>query len=169
MTWSTSQAGSPAIVPMTPGAPSDAATPPARASTPPAIATGTSGTTARLTTGAISERRPKVASTSGSVAACAASEMPRLSASHRGIRPPPSRPSHSASGFAQARSPAVARTESRNPASPIRAGSTSSRMAAAAPSAAAARPARPDSRASSTTPAMTAARTTDGEAPAART
>ncbi len=146
ITWSTSQPGSPASVARIAGAPSDAATPPARASTPPAIATGTSGTTARLTAGATIDRRPKVARTSGSVAACAASEMPRLSASHRGIRPPPTRPRRCASGFAHASSPAVARTDSRNPASPIMAGSASSRIAAAAPSAAAARPARPDSR-----------------------
>ena len=46
-----------------------------------AIATGTSGTTARFTTGDTSDSRPNVATTSGSVAACAASEIPRLSAS----------------------------------------------------------------------------------------
>ena len=60
-------------------------------------------------------------------------------------------------------------TERRKPASPIIAGSASSRIAAAIPSAAAARPARPDSRAASTTAAITAARTTDGDAPAATT
>ena len=142
---------------------------PPSASTPPTIATGTSGTTARFTTGDTSDSRPNVATTSGSVAACAASEIPRLSASQRGTRPPPSPPSHAPIGFAHASSPAVASTERRKPASPISAGSTSSSSTAAAPSAAAARPARPDSRASSTTPAMTAARTTDGDPPAAIT
>ena len=48
-------------------------------------------------------------------------------------------------------------------------GSASSRSAAASPSAAGARPARPLSRARRTTPAITAARTTDDEAPAATT
>ncbi len=63
----------------------------------------------------------------------------------------------------------MAATERRNPASPIIAGSASSIRNAAIPSAAAARPARPDSRAVRTTPAITAARTTDGDAPAATT
>ena len=67
---------------------------------------------------------------------------------------------------AQARIPAVARVESWKPASRTRRGSTSRRIAAAQPRAAAARPARPVSRASSTTPAIAAARTTDGDAPA---
>ena len=68
-TWRTSQPGSPTSVPTIVGAPTAVAIPPASASTPPAIATGTSGTTARLTAGETRESRPNVASTSGSVAA----------------------------------------------------------------------------------------------------
>ena len=85
------------------------------------------------------------------------------------MRPPASPPIQRPSGVAQASRPAVAATESRNPASPISAGSASEHRERGQPSAAAARPARPDSRASSTTPAITAARTTDGDAPAAST
>ena len=68
--------------------------------------------------------------------------------------------------MAHAMRPAVARLESWKPASPISRGSATSRTAAAHPSAAAARPARPDSRAISTTPAIAPARSTDGDAPA---
>ena len=60
-------------------------------------------------------------------------------------------------------------TERRNPASPIMPGSLSRSTAAAIPRAAGARPARPLSRARRTTPAITAARTTDDDAPAATT
>jgi hypothetical protein len=62
-------------------------------------------------------------------------------------------------------SPAVARAESWNPTSSMSLGSTSSRPVTANPMAAAARLGRPSSRASRTTPAIAAARTTDGEAP----
>jgi len=151
------------------GAPSITSAPPSIAITPHAIAAGTSGTTSRLTAGETSDSRPKVSRTSGRVAACAASEIPRLSASHEGMRPPPSVCNRVPSGVAQARSPAVAITESLKPASPIIAGSASRSTSAASASAAGARPARPDSRAPSTTPAMTAARTTDGDPPAATT
>lgn len=61
--------------------------------------------------------------------------------------------------------PAVARTESRNPASKAHSGSIRSSPVIAQPSAAAAVPGRPSSRASSATPAMTPARTTDGDGP----
>ena len=71
------------------------------------------------------------------------------------------------SGVAQAISPPVASTDSWKPASPTVAGSTSRRIVTAQPRAVAAAPARPDSRARSTTPAITAARTTEAEAPAA--
>ena len=101
----------------------------------------------------------------GSVAAWAASETPRLSASQRGMRPRPLPSSQSVSGVAQAISPAVASDDSWNPASPMSAGSETRRSVAAQPSAAAARPARPVSRARSTTPAINAARTTDADAP----
>ena len=48
----------------------------------------TSGTTSRFTTGEMSASRPNEARTTGSVAACAARETPRLSLSQRGRRPP---------------------------------------------------------------------------------
>ena len=70
------------------------------------------------------------------------------------------------SGVAHARSPAVAATDRRKPASSTVNGSATSMARAARPSAAAARPGRPSSRAESTTPAMSAARTTLGDAPA---
>ena len=88
---------------------------------------GTSGTTARLTTGETSDSRPNVASTSGGSppARRARRRGSRRASAGTGRRPTadPGPPM----GFAQARSPAVARTESRNPASPMRPGSTSSR------------------------------------------
>ena len=101
----------------------------------------------------------------GSVAAWAANETPRLSASQWGRRPRPTIRSRPVSGVAQAISPAVANDESWKPASAIRLGSVTRRSVAAQPSAAAARPARPVSRASKTTPAISAARTTDADAP----
>ena len=119
----TTQPGAATTAPRTGGAPATTATPPARASTPTAIAGATSGTTSRLTSGDSTARRPNETRMIGRVAACAASETPRLSASQPGIRPPPRRPIHSVSGVAQAISPAVARDESWNPASPISAGS----------------------------------------------
>ena len=71
------------------------------------------------------------------------------------------------SGVAQAISPAVASDDSWNPASPIRAGSLSSRSVAAQPSAAVARPGTARSRArAGRPPAMSAARTTEADAPA---
>ena len=88
----------------------------------------------------MSASRPNEASTTGSVAACAARETPRLSLSQRGSRPRARRSSRSVSGVAQAMSPAVASVESWNPASPTSAGSARSSRKAAQPSAAAARP-----------------------------
>ena len=163
------QPGAATTVPMTGGAPATTATPPASARTPTAIAGATSGTTSRLTSGDSTARRPNDTRMIGRVAACAASETPRLSASQPGIRPAPRRPIHSVSGVAQAISPAVASDDSWNPASPISSGSETSRIVAAQASAAVARPARPVSRASSTTPAISAARTTEADAPAKAT
>ena len=160
------QPGAAMTAPTTAGAPATTRTPPASAASPTAIAGATSGTMTTLTSGDRIASRPNDTRTIGSVAACAASDTPRLSASQPGIRPPPRRPSHSASGVAQAISPAVASDDSWKPASPISDGSLSSRSVAAQPSAAVARPARPDSRASSTTAAMSAARTTEADAPA---
>ncbi len=94
--------------------------------------------------------RPKVTRMIGNVAAWAASETPRLSASQPGTRPRPSDPIQAVNGVAHAINPAVASDDSWNPASPMSAGSDSSRSMAAQPRAAAARPARPLSRASST-------------------
>ena len=141
-------------------------TPPAIATSPTAIAGATSGTTARLTAGARIASRPNETRTTGSVAAWAASDTPRLSASQRGTRPWPIDSIQSVNGVAQAIRPAVASDESWNPASAMSLGSARRRSTAAQPSAAAARPARPVSRASRTTPAIRAARTTDADAPA---
>ena len=160
------QPGAATIAPRIDGAPATSATPPASARMPAAIAGATSGTTNRLTMGERIARRPKDTRMIGSVAACAASETPRLSASQWGTRPRPIDSIHAVRGVPQAINPAVASDESWKPASPIRFGSVMSRRVAAHPSAAAARPARPLSRASSTTPAISAARTTDGDAPA---
>ena len=126
----------------------------------------TSGTTSRFTAGEMSASRPNEASTTGSVAACAARETPRLSLNQRGSRPRVRRSRRSVSGVAQATRPAVASVDSWNPASLTSAGSARSSRNAARPSAAAARPLRPDSRARRTTPAIAPARSTDGEAPA---
>ena len=109
---------------------------PARARRRPSPA-ATSGTTARLTTGARSDSRPNDARTTGSVAACAASETPRLSASQPGRRPPADRSIQPVIGVAQAISPPVASDESWNPASPIerrdRPGAAGSRPSRAPP------------------------------------
>ena len=100
----------------------------------PAAMTGaTSGTMSRLTAGAMTASRPNEATTTGSVASCAARDTPRLSASQRGARPPDRRSIHSVAAAPQAISPAVARVESWKPASPISAGSTTSRPTAAQP------------------------------------
>ena len=136
--------------PAPPGAPATSARAPA------AIAGGTSGTTIRLTAGATSERRPNSRSTMGVVAACAAKDTPRISAIQRRTRPGAGPASRSVSDEPQAMIPAVAST--RQPESgvvdPGRV--DRSRPATAQPSAAAAVPGRPSSRASSATPAITA-------------
>ena len=163
----TSQPGRPMTVATIGGAPASVSQPPIRARVPAAIAGGTSGTTTRFTAGARRAKRPKPASTTGSVAASAANDTPRLSASQPGRRPACHARSRSVIDVAQAMRPAVARTDSWKPASPTVAGSASRRRVTAQPSAVVAAPARPDSRAASTTAAMTAARTTDGDAPAA--
>ena len=76
-------AGSPTTVATTAGSPKPTSTPTTSASAPVAIAGGTSGTTIRFTAGATSDSRPKSSSTIGVVAACAANETPRISATQR--------------------------------------------------------------------------------------
>ena len=166
---SDTQPGSARTAPTTGGAPARTRPPPTSATRPAAIAGATSGTMTRLTAGARIASRPNATRITGRVASWAASETPRLSASQRGTRPWPTRSIAAVVGVAQAMSPAVASAESWNPASPMRPGSATRRSVAAQPSAAAARPARPDSRARSTTPAIAPARTTDAEAPAKTT
>jgi hypothetical protein len=158
-------AGRPITVATIPGTPKPTATPTTSASAPVAIAAGTSGTTIRLTSGATSESRPKSRSTIGVVAACAANDTPRTSAMKRRGRPGSSPARRFVSPVPQARIPAVASADSRKPASSIHAGSMSSSPVHAQPSAAAALPGRPTSRARSATPAIAAARTTDGDGP----
>ena len=106
---------------------------------------------------------------SGSVAAWAARETPRFSVSHAGDRPRVRRSRPAPIGVAQAMRPAVASADNWSPASRTRPGSMNSRTATVQPSAVAACPARPLSRASSTTPAISPARTTDADAPAKAT
>ncbi len=160
------QAGKPSIVARPAGPPADTRPPPASARSPAAIAGATSGTTARLTAGATSERRPKASRTIGRVAACAASETPRLSASQARTLPGCGPSSRAVSGAAQAIRPAVAALDSWNPASTARPGSTRRSRNTAQPSAVAARAGRALSRARSTTPAIAAARSTAADAPA---
>lgn len=139
--------------------------PAASATAPAAIAGATRGTTARFTTGDTSESRPNSRRITGSVAACAARETPSDSASQPRSRPGRAPASRFVSPVPQAMRPAVASTERRKPASSTYPGSTSSRPATAQPSAAVARLGRPSSRASRTSPAIAAARTTDGDGP----
>lgn len=159
------QAGSPASVARIPGSPAPTAIPTMSASAPAAIAAGTNGTTTRFTAGATSDSRPKSSRTIGVVAACAANETPRTSATNRRMRPGDGPARRFVSPVPQARMPAVASAERRKPASSIHAGSSRSRVEHAQPSAAAALPGRPSSRASRATPAMAPARTTDGDGP----
>lgn len=158
-------AGSPTTVARIGGTPAPTSMPTTSASAPVAIAGGTSGTTIRFTSGATSDSRPNMNSTIGVVAAWAANDTPRISATHRRGRVGAAPASRSVSPEPHAMIPAVARTESRNPASKAYSGSIRSSPVIAQPSAAAAVPGRPSSRASSATPAMTPARTTDGDGP----
>jgi hypothetical protein len=169
MTLRRAQAGRPASVATMSGPPIVARRPPMRATPAAAMAGATSGTTMRLTTGDTSASRPNARSTTGSVAACAARDTARHSTSQPGARPADRSASHEFSGDAHARIPAVASADSWKPASAAIRGSARTRSTAAQPSAAAARPARPLSRASRTTPAIAAARTTDADAPAKST
>ncbi len=164
-TVSNAQAGSARMTPTWPGSPDEEAAPASRATVPAAIAGGTSGTATRFTRGARSASRPKATSTTGNVAASAAKETPRLSQSQPGSAPPRHCRSRSVAGVPQAIRPAVASDESWKPASPTSEGSTNSITTAAHPSAAAALPARPDSRARVTDAVISAARMTDADAP----
>jgi len=132
---------------------------------PAAIAGATSGMTPRLTTGETIESRPNSSATIGSVASWAARETPSDSASQARSRPGDGPARRAVSGVPQVMSPAVASADNRNPTSSMSRGSASRRSATAQPIAATARLGLPSSRASRTTPAIAAARTTDGDAP----
>ena len=154
---------------MTGGAPATTSAPPARATTPAAIAGATSGTTSRLTSGDRIASRPNETRTIGSVAAWAASETPRLSASQPGMRPRAQASSQLGERRGPGDQPGRRQRRELEPGIADRArGRETSRSVAAQPSAAAARPARPVSRARRTTPAISAARTTDADAPGER-
>jgi hypothetical protein len=159
------QAGSPTSTATMPGIPAAASIPTTSASAPAAIAAGTSGTTRRFTAGATSDSRPKSRSTIGVVAAWAANDTPRMSAIQRRGRLGSAPASLPVRLVPQARIPAVASTDRRKPASFTYAGSRTSSAVHAQPRAAAAVPGRPSSRASSATPAIAPARTTDGDGP----
>ncbi len=147
------------------GAPSAANQPATKASAPAAMVGGTSGTATRFAAGAMTASRPKVSSAIGRVAAWAESETPRLSRSAPGIRGARAA-SQAVRGVAQATSPAVAAADSWNPTSVTVAGSTRIMTATAQPSPTMTRDPLPLSMAPRATPAITAARTTDGDAPA---
>ena len=148
-----------------PGAPRVASHPAPNASAPAAIAGGTIGTATRLAAGAISARRPNVSSAIGRVAAWAVSETPRLSRIAPGIRGTRA-VSQAVSGVAHATSPAVAAADSWNPTSVTVVGATRIMIATAHARPTIALDPRPLSAASRATPAMTAARITEAEAPA---
>ncbi len=162
-------AGSPATAATAAGNPRVVDAPPRSATAPAAIDGATIGATARFTMGDTIETRPKPMSTSGSVAACAASETPIVSAIGPGMRPPQRRPTRSVMAVPQTMSPAVAADESRKPWSFTAPGSARSIVVTAQARAARAAVARPRSRAMRTVAAMRAARTTGGEAPTSAT
>ena len=151
-------------------APAMTSAPPASATTPAAIAGATSGTTTQVDHRR-QHRQPAerdeddrqgrgLGGQRHAEALCEPARHPAPTAPFEPVRRAAS-PRRSAP-----RSPATTAGTRRRRSS---AGSETSRMVAAQPSAAAARPARPLSRASSTTPAISAARTTDAEAPAKAT
>ena len=76
----------------------------------------------RLTAGATSDSRPNSSSTIGVVAACAANETPRISATQRRSRPGAAPARRSVIDEPHAMIPAVASTDRRKPASSIQAG-----------------------------------------------
>ncbi len=138
MIRSETQPGAARTLPTSDGAPARTRKPPSIATSPAAIAGATSGTTARFTTGDRIASRPNEASTIGRVAACAASDTPRLSASQPGTWPRPTRSIQPVNGVAQAIRPAVANADSWKPASRMSPGSATSRITAAQANAAAA-------------------------------
>ena len=162
---SAAHAGSPRIVASAAGAPAAVIAPPASATPPAAIAGATIGTTRRFTSGAMIGTRPNQASAIGRVANSAASETPSDSQSQPGSSPPRQALRRSVSGVAHAMSPPVAAADRAKPGSVTSVGAAMTSPTMAQPSAAAARPLRPVSRASRTTVAMTAARSTDEDAP----
>src|SRR5436190_2194228 len=98
ITVRTAQPGRPSSAASAGGAPSDDTAPATSARVPAAMAGGTSGTTKRLTAGASNASRPKASRTTGRVAASAANDTPRLSASQPGSTPPRHRCNRSVSG-----------------------------------------------------------------------
>jgi hypothetical protein len=147
------------------GIPNISNQPAASATRPRAITGGTSGTATRFATGEMSASLPKTRSTIGSVATCAASDTPRLSRSGPGRRGTRSS-SQLVIGFAQAINPAVAAAESWKPTSATVEGSARSIADSAQASPTLTLEPRPDSAAPTATAAITAARTTDADAPA---
>jgi hypothetical protein len=147
------------------GAPSAPNQPAAKATAPAAMAGGTSGTASRFAAGAIGASRPNVARAIGRVAAWAASETPRLSLSAPGIQRA-LRSRSRVSGEAQATSPAVAAAESWKPTSATVDGLARRSAATAQDRPTVTLDPRPLSIARSAVAAMTAARTTEAEAPA---
>ena len=170
-TWRTSQPGRPRSVPTAGGAPTAETPPPASASTP-ADHRDRHQRHDREVHDRRHERQPperredvgERRGLRGERDAEALREPARQ-------RPPASPPSHVPIGFAQASRPAVASDGQAEPGVADERGvdeSSSDRRRSPSAAGGSARPV-PISRASSTTPAITAARTTDGEPPAATT
>ena len=136
------------------------------ASTPSTVAGATAGTASRFASTAIGFTCPLSPATSGAVSRNAAAGTASASASNRGTRRLRSAATHVG---ASSTSAAVATTDSANPGSTASAGSTSSSTSTAVFSAGIADRPRPKPSAMSTTPAMTAARTTLGDGRASTT
>lgn len=142
-------------------------TPPAPALTTPTTApsittveaTAAAGTATRFAGTEASGTAPKASRRTGATATCAPIVTPASWASPRGHRC-----SRRATSGATTSTPAVAVAESSRPIDPARAGSIATRTSTAAASAWVDWVATPRARATSTAPAMTPARSTDGSA-----
>ena len=124
------------------------------------MASGTSGTTRTFDSGATSDRRSKLTRMIGRVVSCAASVRATGSRSHAGHRA-----RRASIDFPNQIRPAVASNDSWKPTSHNTDGAATNMSSAANPRAEVAWARDPARRPTSTAPAMSAARTTDGLAP----
>ena len=158
------QAGRPTRVAMMPGSPAARTCRPQARGHAAAIASGTTGTTRRFTAGATSDRRPNSMSTIGVVAAWAANETPRISATHRR-----GRPGRTGEPCGQAAPPGEdpgCREDREAEARVVDVGGIDEQEHGAGPAQCRrCGPGLPSSRASRATPAIAPARTTEGVGP----